>query len=82
MTVAVRYFIKTSYQKNLVQHSYDIEGESIYWNDVRIRNSHVFQYYVFELARDLICEKGFRNMMDVGSGPGAQLKELIAPVGV
>lgn len=80
MNIADRYFIKAGYRENLVQGTYDTDAEPRYWTEMRIRNSHFFQYYVYELARDLLLENKFKSVMDVGSGPGTKLKELIAPV--
>ncbi len=45
-----------------------------------IEASEIYQYAVYEKARDIILENRFKSVIDLGCGMGAKLKELIRPV--
>jgi SAM-dependent methyltransferase len=70
------YYIKKGYIPNLIQATYDAEGNEGFWNENRIRNSAHLQYYVYETCRRLIKRKKFVNVMDVGCGPPVKIKHL------
>lgn len=71
--------IKPGYKPNLTQQTLDAEGGN-YWNERRISDSRLFQYYVYEMCRELLAENGRRSFMDIGCGPATKVESLIQPV--
>ena len=45
-----------------------------------IEASEIYQYAVYEKARDIILENRFKSVIDLGCGMGIKLEELIRPV--
>jgi SAM-dependent methyltransferase len=80
--VSDRYAIRPDYRARPAQHSLDVEDDDAYWTPARLALSGDWQYYVYRLARELVLHSGAKNMMDVGSGPGTKVRDLIAPLGV
>lgn len=74
------YGIEPGYRARTAARSFDDGGGERYWTAARLALSGEWQYYVYRLARDLIRRRGCKNVLDVGSGPGAKLRELIDPV--
>jgi SAM-dependent methyltransferase len=68
------YHIKENYKCN-----FDSEGEAVPYLDT-YRNSLIFQYDVYEYAKNVIAKNNLTNILDVGCGLGAKLNELIYPV--
>jgi SAM-dependent methyltransferase len=73
-----RFHIKAGYREN-PPHSYDPATDARFWTPERLRTSARYQYFVYVLCRDLMRARRLRSFLDVGSGPGAKVAELIAP---
>jgi len=72
-----RYCIKPSYMTRL---GANIRERSSYWTEQRIITSHDFQYYVYQYVQKLLKHRPNATVLDVGSGPGVKIKELIYPL--
>ena len=72
-----RYGMPAEYRPNRKAVTIESE-EGDYWTSERIGRSAVFQYHVYQLARRWIKNRSTR-LLDVGSGPGVKLAELLAP---
>jgi SAM-dependent methyltransferase len=68
------YYIKTNYNCN-----FDSKGDAVPYLDT-YKNSLIFQYDVYEYAKNVILKNNLTNILDVGCGLGAKLNELIYPV--
>jgi SAM-dependent methyltransferase len=77
---AERFCIKPGYRENASPRSFDREPGARYWTPERLEASRIFQHPVYRLCRDLLRSRGARSFLDVGSGPGTKLAELIAPL--
>ena len=77
---AERWCVKPGYRENPASRSFDREPGARYWTAERLRATRSFQYPVYLLCRDLLRARGARSFLDVGSGPGSKLAELIAPL--
>jgi lipopolysaccharide transport system ATP-binding protein len=77
---AGRCFIKPGYRECATPRSFDREPDARYWTEERLAAARVWQHPVYRLCRDLLCERGAQSFLDVGSGPGAKVAELIAPL--
>lgn len=77
---AERFCIKPGYQENASPSSFDRELDARYWTRERLAASSIYQHPVYRLCRDLLRARRARNFLDVGSGPGTKLAELIAPL--
>jgi len=75
-----RWCVKPGYRENPVPRSFDREQGVRYWTEERLAAASYFQYPVYLLCRDLLRTRGARSLLDVGSGPGTKLAELIAPL--
>ena len=73
-----RFHIKPGYREN-PPRSYDGAADAGFWTPERLRASGVFQYPVYQLCRALLRSRRMRSFLDVGSGPGTKVAELIAP---
>jgi SAM-dependent methyltransferase len=75
-----RYFIKEGYQPN--QQAVSIPGDegTPYWTPARLQQAttNKYQWYVYELCRDLLRRGGYKSLLDVGSGPPVKVKQLLA----
>jgi SAM-dependent methyltransferase len=74
---ADRFCIKPGYRPNAARR-YDA-GDAEFWSADRLADAASYQRPVYEIARDLLRARGGRSALDVGSGPGRKLAELIAP---
>ena len=74
-----RFGIKPGYREN-PPRSFDREPDARYWTDARVAASSRYQYPVYQLCRDLLRSRAARSFLDVGSGPGTKVSELIAPL--
>ncbi len=77
---AERWCVKAGYRENAAPRSFDREPGAHYWTPERLAAASFFQYPVYLLSRDLLRSRGARSLLDVGSGPGTKLAELIAPL--
>lgn len=68
------YGIKPAYRANPNPPS--LEG---YWDEGRVEMSGSYQYFVYRRAMQLLRRHHLTSVMDVGSGPGTKVKELIWP---
>ncbi|MGH2395643.1 MAG: class I SAM-dependent methyltransferase, partial [bacterium] len=68
------YCIKENYRPNLKPSS--VNG---YWNSTRVKMASAYQYHVYEKAGQLLLRYRLNSVLDVGSGPGSKIKELIWP---
>jgi 2-polyprenyl-3-methyl-5-hydroxy-6-metoxy-1,4-benzoquinol methylase len=75
---AERFWIRADYRSRPA-HSYDRAPGHAYWSPERIATSHSFQHPVYELARRWLLRTRAQSFLDVGSGPGTKVAELIAP---
>ena len=75
-----RWCVKPGYRENPAPRSFDREQGALYWTEERLAAASFFQYPVYLLCRDLLRSRGARSFLDVGSGPGTKLAELIAPL--
>jgi SAM-dependent methyltransferase len=75
------FFIKPGYRfnENSSTYNYD-ENNDNYWTDERIQNADKFQYHVYLLAAKIAKDSGFKNFMDIGSGPATKAKKILAPI--
>ncbi len=73
-----RYGIRDDYRARRAARVHD--ASDAYWTPSRIALSGEWQYDVYRLARKLVRERGAKSVLDVGSGPGTKLRDLIAPV--
>jgi len=76
---AERFCIKPGYRENANPRSFDREPGARYWTRERLAASSFFQHPVYRLCRDLLRSRRARSFLDVGSGPGTKVAELIAP---
>jgi len=76
---AERFWIKPDYRAR-APHSFDAGGAERYWTPERIARSHLHQHPVYALCRRLLRARGAQSFLDVGSGPGTKVAELIAPL--
>jgi SAM-dependent methyltransferase len=74
-----RFCIKAGYRHNAAR-SYGREPDAGFWSAERLADAAAYQRPVYQLCRDLLRARGGRSVLDVGSGPGTKLAELIAPV--
>lgn len=77
-----RYAIRPDYCAREAQQSLDPAEAARYWTPARLALSGQWQYYVYRLARDLARRRGAKSVLDVGSGPGTKIRDLIEPLGV
>jgi len=75
---AGRFGLGPGYRENPAR-SFDAAGDARYWTAERLAASRSYQHPVYLLCRDLLRARGARSVLDVGSGPGTKLAELIAP---
>ena len=71
------YSIRTDYQENPVQNTYDLSGDPSYWNAKRLDSAASYQWDVYEAAANLMRENGFTRLLDVGCGPPVKLRALM-----
>jgi SAM-dependent methyltransferase len=76
---AGRFGIKPGYREN-APRSFDRAAGARYWTEERIAASSRYQHAVYRLCRDLLRSRAARSFLDVGSGPGTKVAELIAPL--
>ena len=76
---AGRFGIKPGYREN-EPRSFDRDPDARYWTEQRIEASSRYQYPVYLMCRDLLRSRAARSFLDVGSGPGTKVAELIAPL--
>jgi len=74
-----RFCIKPGYRENESPRSFDREPGARYWTQERLAAATFYQHPVYRLCRNLLRSRGARSFLDVGSGPGTKLAELIAP---
>lgn len=74
---ADRYSIRKDYRENLIQATYDPSGDPAYWNEDRLKSAASYQWDVYEIAVQLMRERGLKSLLDVGSGPPVKLQALI-----
>lgn len=74
-----RFCIKAGYRHNPAQ-SYGREQDTAFWSPERLADATAYQRPVYELCRDLLRQHAGRSVLDVGSGPGTKLAELVAPI--
>ena len=72
------YCIKAGYQSNLAPASFDEDG-SVYWTPQRVTASLAFQFHVYQTAQRLMRERSFRTVLEVGCGPAAKTRQILAP---
>jgi SAM-dependent methyltransferase len=77
---AGRFCIKPGYRARESPLSFEREPGDRYWTPERIAASRSYQHPVYRLCRDLLRARRAHSFLDVGSGPGAKLAELIAPL--
>ncbi len=77
---AERWCLKPGYRENAAPRSFDREPDDCYWTQERLAAASFYQYPVYLLCRDLLRARGGRSLLDIGSGPGTKLAELIAPL--
>ncbi len=71
------YFIKPGYRARRAAETIE-EHAGDYWDANRVRDSRLYQYYVYETAAEVAAELGGRvRLLDVGCGYPAKL-ELVA----
>ena len=66
--------IKTGFKENPPLTFSENPGD--YWIPERIKNSHFFQFHVYELAKKIALKTGAKDILDIGSGPGTKLKKF------
>jgi SAM-dependent methyltransferase len=76
---AGRFGIKPGYREN-PPRSFDRDPQARYWTDERIAASSRYQHPVYQICRDLLRSRAAHSFLDVGSGPGTKVAELIAPL--
>jgi SAM-dependent methyltransferase len=76
---AGRFGIKPGYREN-EPSSFDRDPEARYWTEQRIEASGRYQHPVYRVCRELLRSRAARSFLDVGSGPGTKVAELIAPL--
>lgn len=75
------FFLKPGYRQRDKAVSLDPpESAKGFWTPQRVETASVYQYHVYEHARDLAERFGLGSAMDVGCGYPAKFAELIAPV--
>jgi SAM-dependent methyltransferase len=75
-----RWCLKPGYRENAAPRSFDHGPDARYWTDERLALTSSYQWPVYELCRDLLRAGAARSFLDVGSGPGTKVAELIAPL--
>jgi SAM-dependent methyltransferase len=73
-----RFCIKPGYRP-YPPRSYDRERGAAYWRPARLAAAARHQHPVYLLCRDLLRARRASSFLDVGSGPGVKVAELIAP---
>ena len=71
------YFIRADYRPRPPRQAVELTPD--YWNPARIRMSRSYQRQVYERARGLLRERGYRSVIDVGCGPATKLIEILGP---
>ena len=75
-----RWCLKPGYRENAAPRSFDRAPDARYWTDERLAVTSSYQWPVYQLCRELLLARKARSFLDVGSGPGTKLAELIAPL--
>lgn len=76
-----RYCIKPRYRSNQQVCISDGDKSGAFWSGERIEATerYQYQYYVYRSCRDLVRSRGYKSVLDVGSGPPLKTKTLLAP---
>lgn len=78
MTDNKKYCIRDDYTPNKVNLTLEQE-DVVFWNEARIRSSRLYQWPLYEFARQLVIKNGMSHVLDIGCGPAIKLMSLIAP---
>jgi SAM-dependent methyltransferase len=79
--VSSNYFIKPEYKARTTSATLDAaDTDESYWTETRIQLSSQYQRYVYQLAAAYIQQNAYTSFLDLGSGPGTKVAQLIRPV--
>lgn len=75
MNHSYSYYIKKGYKTNIKPG-----WQAMPTGNDTVEDSKVFQWGVYQQARDLIIKNGLNSVLDLGCGMGMKLAELIHPI--